>query len=221
VCNALDALFDDWPAAGDRPSIEGELPVLGLSLNLEQARKSRLEPETAEVLGDPDDAVSPPRKTGRLLARLSWTLIAMVMAFVILAEYTEFQGKSLTQLPMVNTMLTRLGFLESEEAPVFRDLEQIHLVSRELISHPYKAGTLQLTATLVNRAPHPQPFPELEVTLLDSGGDAVSVSLFAPADYLAKGTPLDSRMTPQAYLPLALDLPDPGYRAVGFELNFR
>jgi len=27
-------------------------------------------------------------------------------------------------------------------------------------------------------------------------------------------------MTPQAYLPLVLDLPDPGREAVGFELNF-
>jgi len=27
-------------------------------------------------------------------------------------------------------------------------------------------------------------------------------------------------MTPEAFLPLSLDLPDPGNEAVGFELNF-
>ena len=103
---------------------------------------------------------------------------------------------------------------------MFRDLDQIHLVSRELKSHPFKDGRLQLTATIVNRAQQSQPFPELEVILLDSGGDAVSQARFAPSDYLAAGTPTNTLMTPQAYLPLTLEIPDPGQQAVGFELKF-
>ena len=48
----------------------------------------------------------------------------------------------------------------------------------------------------------------------------MSKLLFSPPDYLAEGASRDSGMTPQAYLPLVLDLPDPGREAVGFELNF-
>jgi hypothetical protein len=220
MCNALDALFDERPGAGDQPPTAGDLPVLGLSIDLERARKSRLEPDTAALTGELDAAAAEPAKTGSLLARLSWIVIAIVITFFIVAEYTKFQEKSLVDLPMVKSVMTRLGFLDPPAAPVFRDLDLIHLASRELRSHPFKSGTLQLTATVVNQAPQSQPFPGLEVILLDSAGEAVSRARFTPSDYLADGAPVDSLMTPQAFLPLTLDLPDPGRKAVGFELNF-
>ena len=87
-------------------------------------------------------------------------------------------------------------------------------------THPSLPGILQLTATIVNRAPRVQPYPDLEVILLDASGQPINESRFAPSDYLAEGTAADSGMTPQAYLPLVLELPDPGNEAVGFELNF-
>ncbi|MDH3941106.1 MAG: DUF3426 domain-containing protein, partial [Xanthomonadales bacterium] len=83
-----------------------------------------------------------------------------------------------------------------------------------------EADMLQLTATIVNRASTPQPYPDLEIILLDASGQPVSRSLFRPADYLAEDASTAAGMTPQAYLPLVLDLPDPGQVAVGFELNF-
>ncbi len=48
----------------------------------------------------------------------------------------------------------------------------------------------------------------------------MSQARFVPSDYLATGTPTNTLMTPQAYLPLTLELPDPGQQAVGFELKF-
>jgi hypothetical protein len=220
VCNALDALFDEWPGSGERPPTAGDVPVLGLSIDLDRARKSRLDPDDAPPGGDSDDASAAPAKSRSWLARLTWVVMAVAIAFIIVAEYAKFQEKSLADLPFVHSVMTRLGILDTPAKPVFRDLDQIHLVSRELKSHSFKAGTLQLTATIVNRAPRSQPFPDLEVTLLDAGGEAVSHIRFTPTDYLADGATADSGMTPEAYLPLVLDLPDPGNQAVGFELNF-
>ena len=44
VNDALASLFDEWPAAGDRPPTAGDVPVLGLSIDLEAAARSRREP---------------------------------------------------------------------------------------------------------------------------------------------------------------------------------
>jgi hypothetical protein len=194
------------------------MPVLGLPLDLEQARKSRLEPDSATLTGENEPV---PRKTRGWLVRLAWLVLAVAVGIFILIKYTGFQEKSLTDLPLVHSVMTRLGILEPPAVPVFRDLDQIHLVSRELKSHPFRADTLQLTATIVNRSRKSQPFPDLEVILLDSAGEAVSQVRFKPSDYLARGMAGDSGMTPEAYLPLVLDLPDPGNQAVGFELNFQ
>ena len=201
LCNALDSLFDEWPRAGDRPPAVGELPVLGMPIDLEDARKARLTPDEAALRGDTETIPGVPARSGNKLARLTWITMALVIAVTVTVKLAEFYQKPLTNQP-------------------FRDLSQIHLVSRDLISHPFQADMLRLTATIVNRAPESQPYPDLEVILLDAGGDPMSTLRFSPPDYLAEGAPADSGMTPQAYLPLILDLPDPGREAVGFELNF-
>ena len=204
VGNALDSLFDQWPAAGERPPAKGEPPVLGISIDLDKARKSRLTSDDNALNGEAGTDPAAPAKARGNLARFTW--IAMVLVIAAIVSFKLYE--------------TRPGILKPLSGQVFQDLSQIQLVSRELTSHPVQADTLRLTATIVNRAPETQPYPDLEVILLDAGGQALSRLRLSPSDYLAEGSSKDSGMTPQAYLPLVLVLPDPGREAVGFELNF-
>jgi hypothetical protein len=201
---ALDSLFDEWPAAGERPPARGEPPVLGISIDLDKARKSRLTSDDAAPGGDASTAPVAPANARGKRARFTWIAMVLVIAAILSFKLYEI----------------RPGMHKPLSGQVFRDLSQIQLVSRELTNHPVQADTLRLTATIVNRAPEIQPYPDLEVILLDLGGQAVSRLRLSPSDYLAEGSSKDSGMTPQAYLPLVLDLPDPGREAVGFELNF-
>ncbi len=219
--NALDALFDEWPAAGERPPGRGEVPVLGLALDLEQARKARLEGDEPPESGDLDEVSDVSRSTRLWWLRTAWIGLTVILVAVIAIEYASFRGTPLTGSQAVNSTLSRLGFQEPPEEPAFRALDQIQLVSRELKSHPFEAGKLQLSATIVNRARRAQPYPDLEVTLLDAGGAEIGRIQFEPADYLDENADGTAEMAPGAYLPLVLELADPGERAVGFELNFR
>ena len=220
LCNALDALFDEWPAAGDRPPASGELPVLGMPIDLDEARKTRLTPDEAALHGDADADSEVPARSGKKLVRLTWVTMVLLVAVIVTFKLAEFYETPLLELPAVQSVKSRLGIPDPAAGQPFRDLQQIHLVSRELISHPFQADMLRLSATIVNRAPETQSYPDLEVILFDASGEPMSKLLFSPVDYLAEGASRDSGMTPQAYLPLALDLPDPGREAVGFELNF-
>jgi len=208
LCSALDSLFDEWPAAGERPTAKSEPPVLGLSIDLEDARKSRLPPGEPEVRS----------RSGP--ARFIWIAMALVITVFVALQLSEFHEKPLLDLPLVQSVKDRLGMQDQAAGELFLDLSQIQLVSRELTSHPSRENMLRLSATIVNRAPETQPYPDLEVVLLDVSGQPVSHLRFSPSDYLAEEASKDSGMTPQAYLPLVLDLPDPGSAAVGFELNF-
>lgn len=222
--NAFDALFDEWPVAGARPPVSGEVPILSLHLDLEQAKKSRLTPDEAALTGDSNNDAGEAAKTagsrGKTALRLAWVTMALALAVVIAIKLSEFYEKPLLDLPIVESAKVRLGLQEPPAAKPFRDVEQIHLVSRELKSHPFRPDLLRLTATIVNRASRTQPYPDIEVILLDAAGQPISEAQFVPKDYLIEGESTDSGMTPQAYLPLTLDLPDPGSEAVGFELNF-
>jgi hypothetical protein len=179
-----------------------------------------LTPDEAALHGDADADSEVPARSGKKLVRLTWVTMALLIAVIVAIKLAEFYGSPLLEQPVVQSVKSRLGLQVPAARLPFRDLQQIHLVSRELISHPFQADMLRLSATIVNRAPQTQPYPDLEVVLLDVSGEPLSKLRFSPPDYLAEGASRDSGMTPQAYLPLVLDLPDPGREAVGFELNF-
>jgi len=221
VSNALESLFDEWPRAGSRATAPGDVPVLGLALDLEAAAKARRDPDGAG-LGESTDVVS--KKAGSRapwLLRVAWICGALLVLGAVAWKWAEFQGKPLLERPGVQAALVRLGLQEPPPTGPFRDLDQVHLVSRELTSHPFLSGRLRLSATIVNTATRAQPYPDIEVTLLDASGNTVLSRRFAPDDYLDPERVPGTAMAPQAYLPLTLDMEDPGIEAVGFELEFK
>ena len=161
------------------------------------------------------------RPAARVLLRTAWITGAVLILVVIAWQWAEFRGEPLLQKAGLESAIQRLGLEAPSAEQPFRDLESIHLLSRELRSHPVVPGRLRLSATIVNTAQRSQPYPDIEVALLDPAGQVVLRERFTPSDYLAAGSARDSGMTPQAYLPLTLELADPGAQAVGFELEFR
>ena len=219
VANALLSLFDEWPEPGQHPAPIGDIPVLGLNIDLEKAGRTRLEPQEARLTGD-ENAESPTKRRANPWLRALWVTAGLALVAVVVFKWAEFQGHPIQDQPAIQSALIRLGLREEPPREIYRELSLIHLVSRQLTSHPDRAGMLRLNATIVNRASRPQPFPDLEVVLLDSAGEPVATHRYAPRDYLAPGARVQAGMAPQAYLPLSLDIEDPGRRAVGFELNF-
>ena len=219
--NALDSLFDDWPDPGRKPAGRGELPVLGMEIDLEQADQSRKEPEGAGLAGEAPEPGARKSRAGRWLLRAAWMAGAIAVGGFIIFKAAEFSGHPVLEPDEIDNLKVKLGLAEPADQEIFRDLGMIHLVSRELANDPERPGLLRLRATIVNRAPRSQPYPSLEVILFDAAGSRLERYIFEPADYLSPGSRKDATMSPHAYLPLSLDLEDPGEQAVGFELNFQ
>lgn len=219
--DALESLFDEWPDAGDGPASHGDLPVFGISIDLEAAKKAKLRADNDSLFSDEDEATELSAGRNGKMLRTAWIFAAIALLVVIVVNLGEYFEQPLLDSPVVRDALIKTGLREPPIEAPFRDLEQIQLVSRDMRSHPTRTGALRLSATIVNRAPRAQAFPELEVILMDSGGQALASRRFKPGEYLAEDADIESGMTPEAYLPINLDLADPGNQAVGFELNFR
>jgi hypothetical protein len=209
--NALEALFDEWPQARQQGAPAGDLPELGLALSLGPGE----EPQ-AQTTSEETDL---PRR--RPLLRAVWIIAAVVLTVIITLNLARFLQQPLIDTPWLHSTLVRLGVRQAPPQAPFRALDQIKLLSRELKAHPFRPGVLLLTATIVNRAAASQAYPDIDVTLLDIHNRQLARQLFKPADYLPNGSDLRNGMTPQAYLTLSLEMPDPGDGAVGFELQFR
>ena len=218
---ALESLFDEWPDPGSKPAKPGKLPELGLDIDLDKARQSRLNPEEARLAGEAIESRQKKSRLGRFFLRLTWVLASLVVGGVLIFNVAEFMGRPVIKPGEIEAAKVALGLEEPAPREIFRDLEMIHLVSRKLAADPGRPGALTLEATIVNRASRSQPYPILEVILFDTGGSPLATHEFEPDDYLSDTRSLQSDMSPHAYLPLRLELEDPGELAVGFELNFR
>jgi hypothetical protein len=212
VSNALESLFDDWPDAGQPAPALASMPTLGMSIDL----------DTPHGDGFSDEENSPEEESTRdneKLVRAAWLSAALILLIVTAFNLAYFFRQP--QQEYRGTQNSPGNFGLGEAPPEAPGRDQIQLVGREMRSHPEKADTLRLSATIVNRAARHQAFPGLEVILMDSSGQAIASRRFEPSEYLTTGADIEGGMTPEAYLPVILDLADPGRQAVGFELNIR
>ena len=122
--------------------------------------------------------------------------------------------------PWINDWLKQSGWLQVEQDGLLKDPQQFQLISRDIHTHPTRKGMLVLSLTFVNLAPRSQVFPVLELTLLDAANQPVARRRLQPTDYLRPGADIQAGLAADVFLPVLLELGDPGNRAVGFEINF-
>jgi len=146
--------------------------------------------------------------------------MSVLLVLVTIANLGWTFREPLKQNPTVNTWLKDNGWLEVEREGLLKDVDRIQLISRDMHSHPTRTGILVLSLTFVNLAQRSQLFPILEITLLDGSNQPIAQRHFQPTDYLRSGADTESGLAADVFLPVLLELGDPGEQAVGFEIQF-
>ena len=210
--DALSFLFDDWPDGKAHQPAEGVKsppPVLGNPV-------SKFKPIDQT---DPDDDSNADKdsRAGRML----WVSLMLVLIVLTIANATWTFREPLKNVPEISDWLNEKGWLQTEQDGMLKDPGQIQLVSRDMHVHPSRTGILILSLTFVNLATRQQVFPVLEVTLLDAAGQSIASRRFKPIEYLRPGADRQAGLGSEVYLPVLLELGDPGQQAVGFEIDFR
>jgi predicted Zn finger-like uncharacterized protein len=205
--DALESLFDEWPDPADTPPPAG----------------TRYRPQ---VLGSEEDLPEPFGPASRLPPRKpgtgpAWVLILLLLTLATLTHLAWTFRSDLLRQPQVEAVLAHWDLVDPRSTTSFRDTGQVQLLSRDVHSHPTRAGMLVLSATFVNRAAQAQAWPELELTLIDMSGKPVARRRFSAGEYLpghTTGTPL---LGPEVHVPVLLEFASPGEQATGFEIAFR
>ena len=83
---------------------------------------------------------------------------------------------------------------------------------------PDALGKLALSATLKNRAPFAQQYPNLELTLTDTADQALVRRVLAPADYLPPKTDIAAGIGAGNEVAVNLAVDAPGMPAAGYQL---
>jgi len=209
----LSFLFDEWPAGEPCRPESGP----GVTLPVLEPESVADTPETAEASEPATGEAEAPTVNNHLLA---WRAATVLLALATVANLGWTFREPLLNNPRINAWFNESNGAPVDEHGLLRDPQKIQLVSRDMHTHPTRSGILVLSLTFVNLAARNQEFPELEVTLTDASNQPVARRRLQPAEYLRPGADIDAGLAADVYLPVLLELGDPGEQAVGFEIRF-
>ncbi|WP_263264986.1 DUF3426 domain-containing protein [Pseudomonas sp. RIT-PI-S] len=188
------------------------------------ARTRRSEPELREdhLLDLQDDPLQlqwqkPQASSGK---RLLWAGLTLLAALALLAQYVVFHFDELARQDSYRPWFVSLCPSLGCSVPSRVDIQLIRSSNLVVRSHPTFAGALVVDAIIYNRASFSQPFPLLELRFADLNNKLIASRRFKPSEYLSGDLAGQSEMPPQVPIHIALDILDPGKRAVNYSLSF-
>ncbi|MFC1702579.1 zinc-ribbon and DUF3426 domain-containing protein [Pseudomonadota bacterium] len=209
--SALSFLFDEWPSGEAHRPASGPnttLPILGAG--------GETNTKTADTPSESNET-DPSKLKAR---RLAWNLATALLVVLTIANIGWTFREPLMNNPRVSAWMKQDDPMQIEEQGLLKDPQHIQLVSRDMHTHPTRAGILVLSLTFVNLAERNQVYPELEITLMNGTNQPVAQRRLQAADYLRPGADTQAGLAADVYLPVLLELGDPGDQAVGFEIRF-
>jgi predicted Zn finger-like uncharacterized protein len=153
--------------------------------------------------------------------RLFWSLLVLIGALTLAGQYVAYHYDELARQDAYRPWFQQLCPVVGCEVPSKVDIALIKSSNLVVRSHPQFSGALIVDAIIYNRAPFSQPFPLLELRFADLDGKLIASRRFKPSEYLSGDLAGQSDMPPQTPIHIALDILDPGSKAVNYSLSFQ
>jgi len=220
-CGRCDCVFEiqlNVKQEGEPPAPDSDDVVF-----VERNARSKAQTEPpAEDVTDAEEVItvstppSPPWSPARKRALGMAAVLLLLLALGIQGVWWQRQALAghPAGLPLVR-MLCRVAPCQARPP---RAPEQIEVLERELLPHPEQSDALRFHLRMVSRAPLAQPYPEMELELLDAWQQSLGKRRFTPEQYLGRG--VDALLDPDVPAEVELDLVSPGDHASGFRLDF-
>lgn len=186
------------------------------STTRETPTESAGEPIRPEDIPPPPPLIRAPRARTGLLA---WSAGCLLLILALLAQALVFYGADLVRWePSLSSTVQALCAPLPCRRLAHTDLRTIDLVESQVTPHPRYDKALRVRATMVNRANVPQPYPRLEVSLIDSHGQLLARRVYSPQEYRSKTVRIEDGLAPHVAMTAQLDITSPGSKASGFEV---
>jgi predicted Zn finger-like uncharacterized protein len=152
--------------------------------------------------------------------RFLWAGLSLVAALALMGQYVAFHFDELARQDSYRPWFVTLCPTVGCTVPPRVDIHMIRSSNLVVRSHPTFTGALVVDAIIYNRASFGQPFPLLELRFADLNNKMIASRRFKPSEYLSGDLAGQGEMPPQVPIHIALDILDPGKRAVNYSLSF-
>lgn len=217
----LDApLHQERLSATATDDTDDDLP----SIEPPRKRRERSEPGVrADVLQDLTDdplQLDWQKRRSPWGRRFFWLLLILLGAGALVGQYVAYHFDELARQDQYRPWFQQLCPQIGCTVPSKVDIAKIKSSNLVVRSHPEFSGALVVDAIIYNRAPFSQPFPLLELRFADLNGHLIASRRFKPGEYLNGDLEGMVEMPPQTPIHIALDILDPGAKAVNYSLSF-
>lgn len=152
--------------------------------------------------------------------RWPWVLACFTLLLILLSQLGWACRDVLIADPTTGPILSQVCTTLNCTLPLVRDVHQLHLLARDVQTHPSVPGALMISATVRNDAAFAQPWPVVSITLYDVNGKRLAMRRLRPGEYLNDNGELQRGLAADASTALVFEVEDPGQQAVTFELGF-
>ncbi len=159
---------------------------------------------------------SDPIHTGK---KRPYTLIAFLLSLLLLAQAVYINAPLISQNINLQETLKLLNSTFHSQIPLYKDLDKINVIERELSNHPSSDQALVLQLSIKNMAVVEQAYPHIVMVLSSNDGNPLAYIEFKPRDYLdpQQAVLLFKAGTIQH---IELSFEKPQTEVTGFEISF-
>lgn len=114
-----------------------------------------------------------------------WVVGSILLLLMLLGQVMHaLRVEIAAQLPGIKPMLASYCELLKCSIPLPKKAELMSIESSDLVADPERFNVIILNASLRNRAPYAQVYPNLELSLTDFEDKVIARRVFVPAEYL-------------------------------------
>jgi hypothetical protein len=134
----------------------------------------------------------------------SYWRAGLVAALLILGgQIVYFEGVTISRNPLYRSSLEKICRQLNCKLPAYENPDEFAVLQSSLSALPERNQLFR--ATISNRADFSQPYPNLDLTLLDYSGDPFTRRIFKPQDYLPE-TLIKPVVQPDASMVISLNI---------------
>lgn len=146
-----------------------------------------------------------------------WHIGLIIALLLLVGQIVYFEGTALSLNPAVRRGLEDICRQLNCRLPAYRNLDQFAVLQGSLSILPDRSQLLR--ASVSNQAAFAQPYPNLQLTLLDYAENPFSRRTFRPQDYLTEAPNATSTMLPGAITAISLNIAAPKTKVGGYTLK--
>jgi len=113
-----------------------------------------------------------------------YTLVAFILSLLLITQAVYINAPLISQNINLQRALKLLNSTFHSQIPLYKDLDKIRIIERELSNHPSSDQALVLQLSIKNMAVVEQAYPHIALVLSSNDGNPLAYIEFKPRDYL-------------------------------------